>query len=88
MVLNIAGSFHYVLFDGESVYDYNFPDEKIVSMDTGCGLILNQEILALACKEKMIGKKVVCSAFDGTWMTEDENTSFTNSVGSETYWCS
>ena len=88
MVLTIAGEFHYVLFDGESVYDYNFPEEKVVSIIGTCGNSFGQETLATVCKKKMEGKKVVCSAFDGTWGTEDENTPFTSSIASETYWCS
>ena len=88
MVLNLAGELHDVLFDGKDVYDYNFPTEKIHKIKTLCGIVIDHDTLAKVCWEKMIGKKVVCSAFDGTWMTEDENTPFTSSVGSETYWSS
>jgi hypothetical protein len=88
MVLNIAGEYHDVLFNGENVYDFNFPTEKIVSIKSRCGIVLTQDILSNACKDKMENRKVVCSAFDGTWMTEDKSTPFTSSVGSETYWSS
>ena len=88
MVLNLAGQLHDVLFDGKDVYDCNFPTEKIHKIKTLCGLVIDHDTLAKVCSEKMIGKKVVCSAFDGRWMTEDENTPFTLSVGSETYWSS
>lgn len=88
MVLTISNRIYDVLFDGESVYDYNFPTEKIVNIRGLCGNSFGQETLAAVCKRKMEGKKVVCSAFDGTWTTEDENTPFTSSIGSETYWCS
>jgi len=94
MVLNLAGQLHDVLFDGKDVYDYNFPTEKIVSIQacydlkTLCGVVIDHDTLAKICSEKMIGKRVVSSAFDGTWMTEDVNTPFTLSVASETYWSS
>lgn len=88
MVLNLAGQLHDVLFDGKDVYEYNFPDEKIVKIKTLCGIVIDQDTLAKVCSEKMIGKKVVSSAFDGRWMTEDENTPFSLSVASETYWSS
>jgi hypothetical protein len=88
MGLNVAGAFHRVLFDGEKVYDYNFPAEEIVSIPTFCGIKVNQETLSQACKKKMESMKVVSSAFDGTWMAEDKSTPFTSSVASETYWCS
>lgn len=88
MVLNFAGEYHDVLFDGKNVYDYNFPDEKIQVIESLCGLNIDHDMLAKVCSDKMVGRKVVCSAFDGTWMTEDENTPFTSSVGSETYWSS
>lgn len=88
MVLNLAGQLHDVLFDGKDVYDYNFPDEKIVKINTLCGVVIDHDTLAKICSEKMIGKKIVCSALDGRWMTEDINTPFTLSVASETYWSS
>lgn len=88
MVLNLAGQLHDVLFDGKDVYEYNFPDEKIVKIKTLCGVVIDHDTLAKICSEKMIGKKVVSSAFDGRWMTEDINTPFTLSVASETYWSS
>lgn len=88
MVLNLAGQLHDVLFDGKDVYEYNFPTEKIVSIKTLCGLVIDHDTLVKVCNEKMIGKKVVSSAFDGRWMTEDVNTPFTLSVASETYWSS
>lgn len=88
MVLNLAGQLHNVLFDGKNVYDYNFPTEEIHNIKTFCGAVIDHDTLVKACSEKMIGKKVVCSAFDGRWMTEDENTPFTLSVASETYWSS
>jgi hypothetical protein len=88
MVLNLAGELHHVLFDGEYVYDYNFPTEKIHNIKTLCGLTINHDDLVEACHEVMIDKKVVCSAFDGTWMTEDITTPFGLSVGSENYWSS
>lgn len=86
MSLNIAGEFHYVLFDGESVYDYNFPEEKIVSILSPCGVRLMQEELAATCKDKMQDLKVVCSALDGTWMCEQKDKPFSLSVASEAYW--
>ena len=88
MVLNLAGQLHDVLFDGKDVYDYNFPTEKIHSIKTLCGLVIDHDTLVKICNEKMIGKKVVCSAFDGRWMTEYVDTPFTLSVASETYWSS
>jgi hypothetical protein len=88
MVLNISGIYHDLLFDGEKVYDYNFPTEMIASIPTFCGINVNQETLSQACKKKMENMKVVSSAFDGTWMAEDKSTPFTSSVASETYWCS
>jgi len=88
MVLNISGFYHNVLFDGEAVYDYNFPTEKIIKIPTFCGIMIDQETLALSCKKKMENMKVVSSAFDGTWMAENKDTPFTSSVSSETYWCS
>ena len=88
MSLHIAGECHAVLFDGERVYDSNFPTEEIEKIAAKCGLILNQEQLAETCKMKMEGMKVVSSAFDGRLMAEDKNTPFTCSVASETYWCS
>lgn len=87
MSLNISGFYHDVLFDGESVYDYLFPTEKIYKIPSCSGWI-NQETLALACKKKMENMKVVSSAFDGTWMAENKDTPFTSSVASETYWSS
>lgn len=89
MVLQLAGRLYDVLFDGKDVYECNFPTEKIVSIKINCGaIIIDQERLAKICSEKMIGKKVVSSAFDGTWVAEDENTPFALSVTSETYWSS
>jgi len=89
MVLNLAGQLHDVLFDVKDVYEYNFPTEKIHQIKINCGaLVIDQDMLAKICSEKMIGKRVVCSAFDGTWMTEDVHTPFTLSVASETYWSS
>ena len=88
MVLSIGGQYHDVLFDGKDVYDYTFPTEKIVSIMGLCGLSFGQETLVKACEKKMVGMKVVCSAFDGRWMAEAKDTPFTSSVASETYWSS
>jgi len=88
MSLYIAGEYHAVLFDGEKVYDTNFPTEEIQSFVAACGLTINQEQLAEICKVKMEGMKVVRSAFDGRLMAEDKNIPYTCSVASETYWCS
>lgn len=81
-----AGKSHIVLFDGDSVYDKRFPDEKIQGITSSCGARINQEQLVEICKKKMENMNVVQSAFDGRWLAEDKNTPFTCSAASETYW--
>jgi hypothetical protein len=88
MSLYIAKEYHAVLFDGEKVYDLNFPTEEIQHIAVACGVILNQEQLVETCKLKMQGMKVVSSAFDGRLLAEDKNLPFSCSVASEAYWSS
>jgi hypothetical protein len=88
MSLNLAGDWHIVLFDGESVYEELFPEEKIQKITTRCGISLDQSQLVDICSKKMETMNVVQSAFDGRFMAEDKSTPFTSSVASETYWSS
>lgn len=53
LVLNLAGEYVHVLFDGESVYEPLFPTEKIVSIRSKCGTIISHDILVEICKAKM-----------------------------------
>lgn len=51
--LNIAGRVERVLFDGESVFEPLFPDQKIVRMPA-CNFFINQEQLVEICKGKTL----------------------------------
>jgi len=53
VTLNIAGELIEVLFDGVSVYEPLFPDEKIVSISAKCGMVVDQEILVKCCQRKL-----------------------------------
>lgn len=57
LVLNLGGEFVHVLFDGESVFEPLFPEEKIVTLKSKCGVVLNQEILVEICQSKMAQNK-------------------------------
>lgn len=50
LILNIAGEFHDVLFDGEKVTEPLFPDQKIQRIVARCGIVLTQSDLVDICR--------------------------------------
>ncbi len=68
MHLNIAGEQFTVLFDGEKVYDYWFPDDEIVGFHARCGHVFTGEQIAQVCRSKMENMSVMRHKQTGEWV--------------------